>query len=162
MKLSLATAFVTMVGLAIAIPALLGPTPTSDQTRPPRVGGVRASPADSERAAPAVRPVLRVPARLTNVVDGDTVDVEVKLVVRVRLLDCWVPDKTEQDAKAAAYIRQFAGKPVLLEVPWPPKGELRRGLTFGRVLGRVYANRINIDREIIKRGWGMPEKPQSN
>lgn len=90
-------------------------------------------------------------AIVTNVVDGDTIDVEIRRAIRVRLLDCWAPEthmdgrlpeakqaaekkaglKAKEDLKALAL-----GKPVILQVP--TSEDLLKSTTMGRVLGRVW------------------------
>lgn len=90
-------------------------------------------------------------AVVTGVVDGDTVDLEIRRTIRVRLLDCWAPethlDGRLPEAKRAAEkadgmkskeaLKTLAlGKPVILQVP--TSEDLLKATTMGRVLGRVW------------------------
>ena len=90
-------------------------------------------------------------ATVTNVVDGDTVDVEIRRTIRVRFIDCWAPEthidgrlpeakqaaekkaglKAKEDLKTLAL-----NKPVILQVP--TSEDLLKSTTMGRVLGRVW------------------------
>lgn len=90
-------------------------------------------------------------AVVTNIVDGDTIDVEIRRTIRVRLIDCWAPEthmdgrlpearqaaekkagmKAKEDLKALAL-----NKTVILQVP--TSEDLLKSTTMGRVLGRVW------------------------
>ena len=90
-------------------------------------------------------------AVVTNVVDGDTIDVEIRRTIRVRFIDCWAPEthidgrlpeakqaaekkaglKAKEDLKTLAL-----NKPVILQVP--TSEDLLKSTTMGRVLGRVW------------------------
>ncbi len=110
--------------------------------------------------APPPQPQLVLPGRVVRVVDGDTLDVEVTLRVRVRLLDCWAPEvRTEQGKKAAQRMRELVkdGK-CRLVVPLPADGELRRCFTFGRVLGRVYCGGQDVGRQLVREGLASSHK----
>ncbi|MBK8916449.1 MAG: hypothetical protein IPM64_17930 [Phycisphaerales bacterium] len=85
--------------------------------------------------------------RVVRVVDGDTLDVEVRYQLRVRLLDCWAPesrtkDLTEKDRGLASkeHLEQLApaGSQAVLFVPGSADGSLGELLTLGRVLGHVW------------------------
>ena len=93
-----------------------------------------------------------VKGQVVNCVDGDTVDVSVTTIVRVRLIDCWCPEskidkrlpedqrKTEKQAGIAAkkHLEELAlGKEVVLHVP-VNSSELKDVLTMNRVLGTVW------------------------
>lgn len=90
---------------------------------------------------------------VTKIIDGDTVDIEVKRVIRVRLLDCWAPESKidsrispeKQQAEKAAGLKAkqdlatlALNKPVILSVPTDPSGDLMKSTSMGRVLGRVW------------------------
>lgn len=147
----------------LALPALAGILcgaycGTEQQPRPPRAGGDRAASAQTVQAPSALSPVVRLPGRITYVVDGDTLDVVLETKIRVRLLDCWSPDGTPNDKKAADYLRTLQGNRVLVEVPLSPDADWRKSLTFGRVLARVYANGTDVGEEIVRRGWATRER----
>lgn len=81
--------------------------------------------------------------RVVHVVDGDTVDVEVRKRVRVRLLKCWAPQLHGNRRRAAIAAREHLkelceGQMVTLHVPADDEGDLSSRFTFGRVLGFVY------------------------
>lgn len=88
---------------------------------------------------------------VVKTVDGDTIDIEVRQVVRVRLDQCWAPEskiddrlpKEKQAAEKAAgiaskeHLKQLAdGKEVVLHVPIGIN--LKDSLTLNRVLGTVW------------------------
>lgn len=90
---------------------------------------------------------------VTKIIDGDTVDIEVKRVIRVRLLDCWAPESKidsrispeKQQAEKTAGLKAkqnlatlALNKPVILSVPIDPSGDLMKSTSMGRVLGRVW------------------------
>jgi hypothetical protein len=85
--------------------------------------------------------------RIVGVVDGDTLDVEIRYVVRVRLLDCWAPESRTRDLRekrrgvaAKAHLAALAppGAPAVLFVPGAESGAVAELLTLGRVLGHVW------------------------
>ena len=93
-----------------------------------------------------------VKGQVVNCVDGDTVDVSVTTIVRVRLIDCWCPEskidkrlpeekrQAEKQAGIAAkkHLEELAlGKEVVLHVP-VNSSELKDVLTMNRVLGTVW------------------------
>ena len=112
-------------------------------------------------------------AVVTNVVDGDTVDVEIRRTIRVRLIDCWAPEthmdgrlpeakqaaekkagmKAKEDLKALAL-----GKPVILQVP--TSEDLLKSTTMGRVLGRVWleGDDESLSEKQVKSGNATREK----
>lgn len=93
-----------------------------------------------------------VKGQVVNCVDGDTIDVSVTTIVRVRLIDCWCPEskidkrlpedqrRAEKQAGIAAkkHLESLAlGKEVVLHVP-VKSAELKDVLTMNRVLGTVW------------------------
>ena len=88
---------------------------------------------------------------VVKTVDGDTLDIEVRQVVRVRLDQCWAPEskiddrlpKEKQAAEKQAgiaskeHLKQLAdGKEVVLHVPIGTN--LKDSLTLNRVVGTVW------------------------
>ena len=70
--------------------------------------------------------------KVTRVIDGDTVDVEITRKVRVRLKDCWAPEKKSRDIvekqKGMASLAHLAAviddKEIVLFIPADDKGEI--------------------------------------
>lgn len=95
---------------------------------------------------PALGYVTR--CRVVEVIDGDTLEVEVVKRVRVRLLDCWAPESRTKDVAekqkgliAKAHLRQIAeGQPGVLFVAGHETCEVGDSLTLGRVLGQVWVD----------------------
>jgi len=95
-------------------------------------------------------PRITVPGRVVNVIDGDTVDVEVSLVVRVRLLaddtrGCWAPESRTKNlaekklglAAKQAMIEMALDQPCLLDIPLKSP-RLIDHMTLERMLAIVY------------------------
>jgi endonuclease YncB( thermonuclease family) len=90
-------------------------------------------------------PPLGVTSRgkVVRVVDGDTLDVEVTYKVRVRLDNCWAPEKnTEKGKKAHEDLDVLAlGRECILHVPTEQARSVADVITLGRVLGNVWIDR---------------------
>lgn len=101
-----------------------------------------------EATAPPKQPPYGVTfqAKVVRVVDGDTIEVEVKKVVRIRLLDCWAPETRTRDA--AEKLKGFAAKEhlegliqnreVKVHIPMKPGQKVGDSFSFGRALGHVW------------------------
>jgi len=110
---------------------------------------------------------VTLPGRVVNVVDGDTLDVAVTMVVRVRLLDCWAPESRTKDAAekqrglaAKAALKALAdGKPCRVSIPLT--GDLKQSLTLERVLARVWidGDKVDLSEHQVKAGHATKEKP---
>ena len=99
----------------------------------------KAAPAIAERPLPSLpAPMIRVPAFVNEVHDGDTLTVHVEFSMRVRLLDCWAPELREGEPGRRSkvnLIKLAAQKPCVVEVPlWDDIG---KSTSLGRILGRV-------------------------
>jgi endonuclease YncB( thermonuclease family) len=87
---------------------------------------------------------MTLPGKVINIVDGDTLDVETSLVVRVRLRDCWAPESRTLDHEekkrglaSKANLKLIAeGKYCRVNVPI--SRFLTNSLTLDRVLGSVW------------------------
>lgn len=86
--------------------------------------------------------------QITDVVDGDTIEVEIVRRLRVRLLDCWAPESrtsnpVEKKAGLAAkekLQRAAKGKRATLFVPTSGAERVGDVFTFDRVLGHVWVD----------------------
>ena len=98
-------------------------------------------------AALSTPPPLGVVSRgtVTRVIDGDTLEVEVKYTIRVRLLDAWAPEKnTAAGRKAADALDVHAlGRPCVVQVPTGTARNVGEVTTLGRVLGHVWLEGAN-------------------
>lgn len=93
-------------------------------------------------------PPLGISARCfcTNVIDGDTLDIELRIPLRIRLLDCWAPesrtknlDEKKDGIASKESLRRLAqGKHGHVFVPTMNALSVGDVLTLGRVLGRVW------------------------
>ena len=95
---------------------------------------------------PAPAPGITLDARVTRIVDGDTIDctVLVPLVFRIRLIDCWAAetrtkdlDEKQRGLAAKAYLAKLIGQDSV-RVHIPGRAKLGDMLTLDRVLGRVW------------------------
>ena len=81
---------------------------------------------------------------VTEVIDGDTLEVEVKKRMRIRLLECWAPEsrttnKEEKRRGIAAknnLVRLARGQDVIVHIPG--SDDLREISTLSRALGYVW------------------------
>lgn len=109
---------------------------------------------------PTPEPVVRIPCKVIEVVDGDTVTVEVTLRARVRLVDCWADERNTPEGSAAQrYLQQAAlQKEGLLEVEIVNMQRLDDAFTFGRILGRIYIDGGDISQRVVRAGHAKASK----
>tara|TARA_X000000950_G_scaffold81107_2_gene101947 strand:+ start:15504 stop:15833 length:330 start_codon:yes stop_codon:yes gene_type:complete len=98
-------------------------------------------------------------AKLTKIVDGDTIDVEIDLgfsiwhKARVRMVGINAPETRTRDLeekklglKAKARLKELLSKEIILKTQLDKKGK------FGRVLGEIFVNKTNINKQLLKEG----------
>jgi endonuclease YncB( thermonuclease family) len=86
--------------------------------------------------------------RVIEVIDGDTLEVDVVKRVRVRLIDCWAPEiRTKNDVvkKAGAAAKknmQYMAEDLdgVLFIPGHENNEIGDSLTLSRVVGQVWVD----------------------
>lgn len=85
-------------------------------------------------------PSITLPCKVVEVVDGDTITVELTVQTRVRLLDCWAPEPSDPGGPAATKnLRQHAlDRDGVLHVPLGKARRFGDVMSFDRVLGHVY------------------------
>lgn len=99
---------------------------------------------------------IKIPARVVDVIDGDTIEIEISRRARIRLLDCWAPETRSRDAdeKAAGlvakdYLESVAdGEHVVVTIPIEADKRFGQAMSFDRILGRV---------ELVNRGRDLSE-----
>jgi len=99
---------------------------------------------------------------LTRVIDGDTFEVDwFGRSVKIRLVDCWVVDGSDDDHKAAEFLRQFIAKSLTIWVPTTDAKNVFSVVTFDRVLAWVWPENDDesLREAIVRNGWGTAEKP---
>lgn len=101
------------------------------------------------------KPPLGISARciVTNTVDGDTLDVELRIPARIRLLDCWAPESRTLDLaekklgiKAKQAMEQLtAGGHGQVFIPSGSAHSIKDIITLDRLLGRVWMDGNDFD-----------------
>jgi endonuclease YncB( thermonuclease family) len=102
------------------------------------------------------KPPLGITARckVLQVVDGDTLDIELRLPMRIRLLDCWCPESRTTDLEEKA--KGLAAKKAMVEltvnrlygqvfVPTAAAQSVSDVLTLNRLLGKVWMDGQDTD-----------------
>jgi len=99
-----------------------------------------------------------------RVIDGDTVDVEIRRVLRVRLLDCWAPESRTRDLEekkrglaSKAHLKKLIdGKDAVLHIPG--NVDFKKVLTFNRLLGRLWVDGNDVSESQVKAGHAKLNK----
>jgi len=112
------------------------------------------------------QPGVCLDAVVVDVIDGDTVRVEVKRTFDVRLLDCWCPEsRTKDDAEKARGLAAkertkalVGGRLVRVLIPAGDPTRLLDVTTFGRVLGRIFVDGKNLAQQLVKEGLAAVSK----
>lgn len=106
-------------------------------------------------------------AKVVNVVDGDTVDVEIRRTVRVRLIDCWAPECRTRNIqeKVAGIAASNALKTLLpinaevtLQIPTNEHTDIAHIITMGRVLGHIWNKDTDVAKEMVELGHATVNK----
>lgn len=132
------------------------------------------APRPADGVAPPV-PSWTTQARCLRVIDGDTLEVEVRRVIRVRMLDCWAPEskldprisqadrETEKFAGQASKenLKRLAeGRDLVVQIP---AGEdIAKSITMGRWLGRVWivGDGESLAEKQVRGGFAETTKPE--
>lgn len=113
--------------------------------------------------SPQPTPGITSQAVVTHIVDGDTLDVELRKTVRVRLLDCWAPESRTRNAEekkrglaAKDHLKRLVepGDAVVVFIPASEAGDVSDVITMGRFLGRVYLPGVAADLSQLQRAAG--------
>jgi endonuclease YncB( thermonuclease family) len=114
-------------------------------------------------------------AEVLRVIDGDTIEVSIHRVIRVRMLDCWAPESRndprlpESDRKAEKQrgldskenLRQLCqGKTVVIQIP--SDLEVAQLITMGRWLGHVWieGQSKSLSEQQVESGFATKQKPE--
>jgi endonuclease YncB( thermonuclease family) len=154
---ALLAALLFVGGLTVALPAH-GPLPDGSM------------PTAEEFSAPALG--WTTPAHFVRVVDGDTIRVEVRREITVRLRDCWAPESRTKDdhekrlgllAKGNLARMADEGSPLVLHIPINEGEDLSAMFTFGRAVGDVWTTENpsrSLNRRQIDAGLAWPTKEE--
>lgn len=122
-------------------------------------------------------PAITNIGRVVSVIDGDTIDVEFKTTVRIRLKDCWAPESKidhrvpegEQQAQkqagidAKSHLTHLAmNQDVVCKIPLSPDGQLRKSITLDRAIGVVWISGqdVSLNERMVASGHAEAKKPR--
>jgi endonuclease YncB( thermonuclease family) len=88
---------------------------------------------------------IKLEGEVVRVIDGDTIEVEVRRTLRIRILDLWCPetrtlDRAEKIKGIAAreYLKAaIENESVTFEVPLEAGAKFGESMSFGRILAHV-------------------------
>ena len=113
---------------------------------------------------------------VTNVVDGDTIDVQIIKTIRVRLKDCWCPETRTKDLEekekglaAKAHIKTLLGeqelyfgeskyKQAILHIPADEDDDIKDILTLNRILGYIFVDGQDVSSKMVADGHATKTK----
>lgn len=106
------------------------------------------------------KPCLQVPIKITRIIDGDTLEGDVLVKVHVRLLDCYCDEaNTLQGELATSHLKELAlGETGTLTVPYTPGKGLWQMFSFGRILGKVTVDKVDLSEAQCLAGHATREK----
>ncbi len=141
----------------------------------PSAGWCDPTPAPPADGVAPPQPGWTTQAKCLRVIDGDTIEVEVRRVIRVRMLDCWAPEskldhrisqadrETEKFAGQASKenLRRLAeGRNVIVQIP--ADVDVSKSITMGRCLGMCGWKAIgeSLAEKQVKGGFAEKKKPE--
>ena len=113
---------------------------------------------------------------VSNVVDGDTIDVQIIKTIRVRLKDCWCPETRTRDLEekekglaAKAHIKTLLGeqelyfgeskyKQAILHIPADEDDDIKDILTLNRILGYIFVDGQDVSSKMVADGHATKTK----
>ncbi|MAT51133.1 MAG: hypothetical protein CMK32_08120 [Porticoccaceae bacterium] len=112
------------------------------------------------------KPGIAARAEIQDIIDGDTLDVVLKIPVRIRLLDCWAPETRGHEAPEGkrskeALDRLIDGRDAaLVHIPTEDAHKFGDVLTFGRVLGNVWIgeDQESLSEKMVAEGFAKAKK----
>ena len=115
------------------------------------------------------QPPIGIPTKGTvvNVVDGDTLDVEITRTIRVRLKDCWCPETRTRDLEekkkglaAKDHLMNLLqdNKDTVLFIPADSEGDIKDVFTLNRVLGYIFINSEDVSSRMVADGHATEKK----
>jgi len=125
-----------------------------------------AAPAQARQCPNASERAIPYPAHVTRVVDGDTVILKVALGFNIVLESVWIrmiginaPEKRGRSRTAgkaaSAFLTGLVGdKDIIICILTTRKGKQRKG-KYGRWLGRLYLNGLDINQRMIDAGHAV-------
>lgn len=99
--------------------------------------------------------------------DADSIDLEIRKKIRVRLLDCWAPEiksKDQYKKEIAKEGRDFvnsvlsSAKEIRLFIPTEQSGDFSHLMTFDRLLGYIWVDGKNLNELIVKNEFASSKK----
>jgi len=92
------------------------------------------------------RAKIVVPCRVVEIVDGDTLTIETKIRIRVRMKDCWAdelhsryPELRVKAQQSKQHLASIAlNRDGLLQIDLDGIDRLDKLFSFGRIIGNVY------------------------
>lgn len=127
------------------------------------VGGLLVA---NQATEPPAKPIpgWATTCELDRVIDGDTIDVRVSRVIRVRLLDCWAPEKRDPGGpESTENITRLLGDGELTMLIPSDGDEVKDILSFGRALGWIWSKAdadLSVNQLQVDQGHATKEKAQ--
>lgn len=98
--------------------------------------------------------------KCTNVVDGDTVDMEVKRTFRLRIRDCWAPETRTKDLaeKARGMMSRTAmrllalGRPITAHVDIDPEARFGESMSMSRIVASAQVGPVDLAQAMSETG----------
>lgn len=121
------------------------------------------APAEPEREFREVPQLgLALPCRVISVHDGDTLKVECRFTMDIRLLDCWAPELSGANRLAGFKSRDnlktlAEGKTGIVSIPLN-SDNIGKATSMSRVLGRVLINGDDMGYLQVKGGFATKTK----
>jgi endonuclease YncB( thermonuclease family) len=106
-----------------------------------------------------LNPEVVLPAIVTDIHDGDTVTCQFNIKANIRMLDNWSKEMSESGGKESKdnLIKNCpVGSEVLVKIPL--KDNISKSFTFGRLLGRVYKDGIDLSELQVSQGFATKKK----
>jgi endonuclease YncB( thermonuclease family) len=108
----------------------------------------------------APQPGITLPCTVTEVTDGDTVVVQLRLTTSVRLKDCWAKELGSGGEPAKNRLTKLAeGKDATLTIDLSEAKRLGDVFSFGRVIGTLWIEGDCVNRQLVKEGFATKVKP---
>lgn len=108
------------------------------------------------------QPCVIYPCRVLSIRDGDTLKIECRVVLDVRLLDAWAAeitgDEKPRGLKAKANLQKLAeGKSGIVTIPLT-SDNIGKATSMSRILGRISIDGKDLSAEQVKAGFATKTK----